>query len=238
MQILFEDDHIIALNKRPGEPVQPDKSGDQALTDQLRTYILERFPKTKDAFTGVVHRIDRPVGGVVLFARNPKVLALLNDQLQKREFRKIYWAITEQAPKEKEGELRHWLVQNGKTNKSIAYDLIEQVPEDYKKEAKEAILRYRLLASSERYHLLEVELITGRHHQIRCQLSKIGCPVKGDLKYGAARSNRGGGISLWARELTFKHPIEKRKITVTAPTPPEDNLWAYFENAVSVSGSL
>lgn len=232
LDVLYEDNHVIVVNKRPGELVQPDPTGDPALEDTVKAYIKAKYNKPGAVFLGVVHRIDRPVGGAVLLARTSKALVRLNEQLKQRQFRKIYWAIVENRPEASEGELRHFLVRNGRTNKTVAYNTLQQIPKGMQQEAKEAILRYRLLASSDRYHLLEIELLTGRHHQIRCQLSKIGCPIKGDLKYGASRSNRDGGISLWARRLTFEHPVTHVSLTVEAPTPPQDTLWAYFEKAV------
>lgn len=229
VEVLYEDNHVIVVNKRPGELVQPDTTGDPALEETVKAYIKVKYNKPGEVFLGVVHRIDRPVGGAVLLARTSKALVRLNEQLKQRKFQKTYWAIVENQPERPEGELRHYIVRNGKTNKSVAYDTLKVVPTNLQSDAKEAILRYQLLASSERYHLLEIELLTGRHHQIRCQLSKIGCPIKGDLKYGAGRSNKDGGISLWARRLTFEHPVTHEMITVQAPTPKEDKLWAYFE---------
>lgn len=233
IEVLYEDNHVIVVNKRPGELVQPDRSGGPALEDTVKDYIKAKYAKPGAVFLGVVHRIDRPVGGAVLLARTSKALVRLNEQLKQRRFRKIYWAIVENRPSEKTaaGELKHYIVRNGKTNKSTAYDTLAAVPERLRAEAKEAVLNYRLLASGDRYHLLEIELLTGRHHQIRCQLSKIGCPIKGDLKYGAARSNKDGGISLWARRLSFEHPVTHETITVEAPTPADDKLWAFFEKA-------
>lgn len=235
VEILYEDNHVIVVNKRPGELVQPDTTGDPALEDTVKAYIKVKYNKPGAVFLGVVHRIDRPVGGAVLLAKTSKALVRLNEQLKQRQFQKTYWAIVENKPADGsiEGELRHYIVRNGKTNRSMAYDTLNTVPINLQSEAKEAILRYKLLASGDRYHLLEIELLTGRHHQIRCQLSKIGCPIKGDLKYGASRSNKDGGISLWARRLTFEHPVTHETITVDAPTPAEDKLWAYFESALA-----
>lgn len=230
VEVLYEDNHVIVVNKRPGELVQPDPTGDSALEDTVKAYLKAKYEKPGAVFLGVVHRIDRPVGGAVLLARTSKALVRLNEQLKQRQFRKIYWAIVEHRPSgPSAGELRHYIVRNGKTNKSTAYETAAAVPDRFRSEAKEAVLDYRLLASGDRYHLLEIELLTGRHHQIRCQLSKIGCPIKGDLKYGASRSNRDGGISLWARRLSFEHPVSHETITVEAPTPKEDKLWAFFE---------
>ncbi len=237
VEVLYEDNHVVVVNKRPGELVQSSSSGalsgdnaiaasepgELALEERVKAYIRDKYGKPGEVFLGVVHRIDRPVGGAVLFARTSKALVRLNEQLKRREFQKIYWAIVEREPKFAEGELRHWIVRNGKSNKSIAY-------ETQRPGAKEAILRYRKIASSDRYHLLQVELLTGRHHQIRCQLAHIGCPIRGDLKYGAARSNRDGGISLWARRLHFEHPVQHTPVEVTAPTPPQDKLWTYFSS--------
>ena len=229
-RILYEDNHLLIVNKRAGELVQPDPSGDPALEDQLKAFIRQRDAKPGRVFLGVVHRIDRPVSGVVIFAKTSKALARLNEMIKNREIAKYYWAITEARPQATEGSLRHYLVRDGKTNKSKVYD----------KEAagsKEARLNYRLLAASDRYYLLEVELLTGRHHQIRAQLSKIGCPIRGDLKYGAARSNRDGSISLHARRVEFLHPVAtagtaRQPIVVTAPVPQDDNLWRYFEETL------
>lgn len=235
VEILYEDNHVIVVNKRPGELVQPDTTGDPALEDTVKAYIKVKYNKPGAVFLGVVHRIDRPVGGAVLLAKTSKALVRLNEQLKQRQFHKTYWAIVENKPSDDshEGELRHYIVRNGKTNRSMAYDSLNAVPKNLQSEAKEAILSYKLLASGDRYHLLEIELLTGRHHQIRCQLSKLGCPIKGDLKYGASRSNKDGGISLWAKRLTFEHPVTHETITVNAPTPAEDKLWAYFESALA-----
>lgn len=232
VEILYEDNHVIVVNKRPGELVQPDQTGGPALEDTVKAYLKAKYEKPGAVFLGVVHRIDRPVGGAVLLARTSKALVRLNEQLKQRRFQKIYWAIVERRPSgPTSGTLRHYIVRNGKTNKSTAYDTASAVPERFRSEAKEAVLNHRLLASGYRYHLLEIELLTGRHHQIRCQLSKIGCPIKGDLKYGASRSNKDGGISLWARRLSFEHPVSHETMTIEAPTPAEDKLWAYFETA-------
>lgn len=230
-RILYEDNHIIIVNKLSGELVQPDMTGDPALEEVLKEFIRIRDAKPGNVFLGVVHRIDRPVSGAVIFAKTGKALARLNEMIKNREIKKIYWAITEKAPSQEEGTLIHHLVRDGKTNKSKLFD--KPV-----KESKEAKLNYRHIAGSTNYHLLEVELLTGRHHQIRAQLSKIGCPIKGDLKYGAARSNKDGSISLHSRMLEFAHPVtreskEREIIRVTAPAPKEDNLWQYFEQAVN-----
>lgn len=230
-RILFEDNHIIIVNKLSGELVQPDTTGDPALEEELKVFIRVRDSKPGNVFLGVVHRIDRPVSGAVIFAKTGKALARLNEMIKNREIKKVYWAITEKAPTQEEGTLTHHLVRDGKTNKSKVFD--KPV-----KESKEAKLNYRHISGSTNYHLIEVELLTGRHHQIRAQLSKIGCPIKGDLKYGAARSNKDGSISLHSRLVEFAHPVikdgQKRDIIrATAPTPQEDNLWQYFEQTVS-----
>ena len=229
-RILYEDNHLLIVNKRAGELVQPDPSGDPALEDQIKAFIRQRDAKPGRVFLGVVHRIDRPVSGAVIFAKTGKALARLNEMIKNREIAKYYWAITETRPQEPEGALKHYLVRDGKTNKSKVYD--REVSG-----SKEARLNYRLLADSDRYSLVEVELLTGRHHQIRAQLSKIGCPIRGDLKYGAARSNRDGSISLHSRRVEFLHPVAasgapRQRVSVTAPVPQEDNLWRYFEEAV------
>lgn len=223
--ILYEDNHLLVVNKHAGDLVQPDPSGESALEDQIKACIKARDGKPGAVFLGVVHRIDRPVSGAVLFAKTSKALARLNEMIRAGEIRKIYWAVTEQRPEPEQGELRHYVLRDGKSNRSRAYD----AP---KPEAKLALLRYRTVAASTRYTLVEVELLTGRHHQIRAQLSKIGCPIKGDLKYGAKRSNPDGGISLHSRAMTFLHPVRKEPLTVTAPVPGEDNLWAFFADAV------
>ena len=183
--ILYEDNHLIVVNKRSGELVQPDTTGDPTLEDEIKAFIHVRDDKPGNVFLGVVHRIDRPVSGAVLFAKTGKALTRMNELVKNREIRKIYWALTENRPQQPEGELVHHLVRDGKTNKSRVYDRPTAG-------SKEARLRYRLKGSGTHYHLLEIELLTGRHHQIRAQLSKIGCPIRGDLKYGAARSNRDG----------------------------------------------
>lgn len=223
--ILYEDNHLLVVNKHAGDLVQPDPSGEAALEDRIKAYIKSRDGKPGAVFLGVVHRIDRPVSGAVLFAKTSKALTRLNEMIRTGEIRKIYWAVTEQRPEPEQGELRHYILRDGKSNRSRAFD----TP---KPEAKEARLRYRTAAASARYTLVEVELLTGRHHQIRAQLSKIGCPIKGDLKYGAKRSNPDDGISLHSRSVTFLHPVRKEPLTVTAPVPEGDNLWAFFADAV------
>ena len=217
MNVVYEDNHIIIVNKQSGEIVQGDKTGDRPLSDIVKDYIKEKYQKPGAVFLGVVHRLDRPVSGLVIFARTSKALTRLNKMFAEGEIHKTYWAIVKNAPKEPEGALEHWLVRNEKQNKSYAY------PTE-KPNAKKAILKYSTLAHSDNYTLLEVRLLTGRHHQIRCQLAAMGCPIKGDLKYGAARSNPDGSISLMARRVEFVHPISKEPITVEAPVP-NDTLW-------------
>lgn len=223
MTILYEDNHIIAVNKTSSEIVQGDKTGDTPISEELKRYIKEKYHKPGEVFLGVAHRLDRPVSGVVLFARTSKALTRLNEMFRNQEIEKTYWAIVQNRPKEPEGRLIHYLVRNEKQNKSYAYDT-------EKPNAQKAVLTYKLLADSERYHLLEVHLETGRHHQIRCQLAAIGCPIKGDLKYGAPRSNPGGGISLHARQIKFIHPVTKQPVEIIAPVPENDPLWSAFSN--------
>ncbi len=220
--ILYEDNHLLVVNKHCGDLVQPDPSGESALEDQIKAFIKTRDAKPGDVFLGVVHRIDRPVSGAVLFAKTSKALVRLNEMIRDGQIRKIYWALTEQTPDPERGELRHYILRDSRTNRSRAYD----TP---KPEAKEARLRYTTLGASTNYTLVEVELLTGRHHQIRAQLSKIGCMIRGDLKYGAKRSIPGGGISLHSRKIEFDHPVRHTPVSVTAPVPAEDNLWSYFD---------
>ena len=222
MDVIYEDNHIIIVNKRSSEIVQGDKTGDRTLAEKVKEYIKQKYHKPGNVFLGVVHRLDRPVSGLVVFARTGKALARLNEMFRTKEVKKTYWAIVGNCPSLPEGELCHWLVRNEKQNKSYAYDA-------EKPGAKQAILDYRLIGRSDRYYLLEVDLKTGRHHQIRCQLAKIGCPIKGDLKYGAPRSNPDGSISLHARRICFIHPVSKKEICVEAPLP-EDRLWHSFRS--------
>ena len=217
MEVVYEDNHIIIVNKKSGEIVQGDKTGDRPLSDIVKDYIKEKYAKPGAVFLGVVHRLDRPVSGLVVFARTSKALSRLNKMFAEGEVHKTYWAITKNAPRNSEGTLTHWLVRNEKQNKSYAYDL-------EKPNAKKAILKYRVLSHSDNYSLLEVNLMTGRHHQIRCQLAAMGCPIKGDLKYGAPRSNPDGSISLMSRRVEFVHPVSKDTIIAEAPLP-DDNLW-------------
>ncbi len=221
MTIVYEDNHIIVVNKTASEIVQGDKTGDEPLSERLKSYLKVKYNKPGNVFIGVTHRLDRPVSGLVVFAKTSKALSRLNAMFQTKEVKKTYWAIVTAAPPQEEGELMHYLVRNEKQNKSYAYD--RERPE-----SKRAILHYRLLAHSERYWLLEVDLQTGRHHQIRCQLAKMGCPIKGDLKYGAPRSNSDASICLHARQIRFIHPVSKEMINLTAPLP-DGNLWAAFK---------
>lgn len=221
MEVIYEDNHIIVVNKAPGEIVQGDKTGDEPLVETLRRWIKEKYAKPGNVFCGVVHRLDRPVGGLVVFAKTSKALERMNRLFREGEVSKTYWAVTRGLPKEPAAELRHWLRSVEKTNKSYLSD-------EPREGAKEARLRYRQIASTERYRLLEVELLTGRKHQIRAQLASIGCPVKGDLKYGDKRSNPDGSISLMARHIEFIHPVSGTRISLTAPVP-DDNLWRALE---------
>ena len=222
MDVVYEDNHLIIVNKSSSEIVQGDKTGDKPLSEMVKEYIKQKYHKPGNVFLGVVHRLDRPVSGLVVFARTSKALARLNEMFRTKEVHKTYWAIVGNCPPTEEGELVHWLVRNEKQNKSYAYD-------KEKPEAKKAILDYKLIGRSERYFLLEVDLKTGRHHQIRCQLAKMGCPIKGDLKYGSPRSNPDGSICPHARRVRFVHPVSKQEIDVTAPVP-EGNLWHSFQN--------
>lgn len=220
MTVVYEDNHIIVVNKAPSEIVQGDKTGDEALPETIKRYLKEKYSKPGNVFLGVVHRLDRPVSGLVVFAKTSKALARLNEMFRSGDVKKSYLALVKNLPKEPEGELVHYLVRNEKQNKSYAYD--KEVPH-----SKKAVLHYKLIARSDNYGLLEVDLKTGRHHQIRCQLAKIGCPIKGDLKYGFPRSNPDGSISLHARKICFIHPVSKEKLELIAPVP-EDNLWKSF----------
>lgn len=222
MTILYEDNHIIAVSKTCNEIVQGDKTGDEPLSEKVKAYIKAKYNKPGEVFLGVTHRLDRPTSGVVLFARTSKALTRLNAMFSSHEqIRKTYWAIVQNAPRESEGRLEHYLVRREALNKSF-------IAKSTDKDAKRAVLTYRTLAHSDRYTLLEINLETGRHHQIRCQLAAIGCPIKGDLKYGARRSNQDGGICLHARQIEFVHPVSHEHITITAPVP-NDTLWYAFD---------
>ena len=221
MTVIYEDNHIIVVNKSSSEIVQGDKTGDIPLSEIVKQYLKEKYNKPGNVFLGVVHRLDRPVSGIVLFAKTSKALPRLNEMFKNSEVKKTYWAIVKNCPKETEGELVHYLVRNEKQNKSYAYD--KEV-----KDSKKAILDYNLIGHSQNYYLLEVHLHTGRHHQIRCQLAKMGCSIKGDLKYGSPRSNPDGSICLHSRKVSFIHPVSKELIELEAPVP-EGNLWNGFE---------
>ena len=217
MQVVYEDNHIIIVNKESGEIVQGDKTGDTPLSEMVKAYIKEKYAKPGLVFLGVVHRLDRPVSGLVIFARTSKALQRLNDMFRKGEIHKTYWAVVQQRPKEDKGTLENWLVRNENQNKSYAYH--REVPN-----SKKAMLKYKLIGQTLHYYVLEINLLTGRHHQIRCQLAAMDCPIKGDLKYGAKRSNPDGSISLFAHRVEFVHPVSKQQIIVEAPLP-ENNLW-------------
>ena len=221
MEVIYEDNHIIIVSKTSSEIVQGDKTGDTPLSETVKQYLKEKYHKPGNVFVGVVHRLDRPVSGLVVFAKTSKALARLNEMFKNGDVHKTYWAVVKNRPREPEATLEHYLVRNEKQNKSYAYDR-------EKPGAKKAILHYRLIGRSENYYLLEVDLKTGRHHQIRCQLAKIGCPIKGDLKYGFPRSNPDGSISLHARRVSFVHPVSKELIDVEAPLP-DGNLWHGFQ---------
>ena len=223
-RILFEDNHLVVVNKLPSEIVQGDKTGDQPLSELLKEYIKEKYGKPGDVFLGVVHRIDRPVSGAVVFARTSKALSRMTDLIRLRKVKKTYWAIVKNRPPENEATLKHFLTRNEAKNKSF-------VNSEEKSGAKESILSYRLLAQSDGYFLLEIDLETGRHHQIRAQLAAIGCPIKGDLKYGFPRSNPDASISLHARSIDFTHPVKKEPVNIIA-NPPDDVLWNYFLTAI------
>lgn len=219
-RILFEDNHLFIVNKLPSEIVQGDKTGDIPLLELCKAYIKELYNKPFNVYLGLVHRIDRPVSGAVIFAKTSKALSRLNEQIRDKQIQKTYWAIVKNRPPKESDHLVHYLIKNEKSNKSTAHD-------SEKKDTKRAELKYRLIKESKDYYLLEVDLLTGRHHQIRAQLAKIGCPIKGDLKYGFGRSNKDKSISLHARHLTFNHPVTKEVVKITA-NPINDPLWNYF----------
>lgn len=220
MEILYEDNHIIIVNKRPGEIVQGDKTGDRPLVEDVRQYIKERYGKTGNVFCGVVHRLDRPVWGLVIFAKTSKALSRLNDMFRNGQVRKTYRALTRNMPQPPQGRIVSYITTTERNNKSYSW------PEP-RAGAKEAALSYRHIGSSDRYHLLEINLETGRKHQIRVQLASIGCPIRGDLKYGDRRSNPDGSISLQAFRIEFEHPVSHKNICITAPLP-DDRLWQAF----------
>ena len=220
MEVIYEDNHVIVVSKTSSEIVQGDKTGDTPLSELVKQYLKEKYNKPGNVFVGVTHRLDRPVSGLVVFAKTSKALARLNDMFRNGEVKKTYWAIVKDCPPETEGTLVHYLVRNEKQNKSYAYDR-------EKPGAKKAVLHYKLIGHSDNYYLLEVDLQTGRHHQIRCQLAKMGCPIKGDLKYGFPRSNPDGSICLHARRVSFVHPVSKMPIDLEAPLP-DGTLWNCF----------
>lgn len=220
MQVIYEDNHLVIVNKNCSEIVQGDKTGDKPLSDIVKDYLKKKYNKPGNVFLGVVHRLDRPVSGLVIFARTSKALSRLSEMFRNGDIHKTYWAIVRNKPSQPEGELVNWLTRNEKQNKSYAYD--REVPR-----SKKAVLGYKVIGCSENYTLLEINLKTGRHHQIRCQLAKMGCPIKGDLKYGFPRSNPDGGISLLSRRVTFIHPVSKKRIDVEAPLP-DNKLWHAF----------
>ena len=222
MQVIYEDNHIIAVNKSSSEIVQGDITGDKPLSELVKEYIKVKYNKPGAVYLGVTHRLDRPTSGVLLFARTSKALTRLNEMFQSKDkIKKIYWAVVDKAPEKTEATIKHWLVRNSKQNKSYAYS-------SPREGAKEASLSYKLIGKSDRYYLLEIELHTGRHHQIRAQLAAIGCKIKGDMKYGFPRSNNDGGIHLHARKIEFIHPVSKETITIVAKVP-NDPVWKYFE---------
>lgn len=218
--ILWEDNHILAVNKHAGQLVQADTTGDLSLEDEVKAFLKKRESKPGNVFLGVTHRIDRPVSGVVLFAKTSKSLARINEMFKVGTVKKTYWAIVKNRPEEQEANLLHYLVRDTKKNKTVAHS-------KPRTDAKVSQLSYKIIAHSVNYFLLEIDLQTGRHHQIRAQLAKIGCPIKGDLKYGFPRSNPDGGISLHSRRISFEHPVKKEIITIDAPVP-NDPLWNDF----------
>ncbi len=220
-RILFEDNHLIAVNKLSSEIVQGDKSGDEPLSEMIKRYLKEEYRKPGNVYLGIIHRIDRPTSGAVIFAKTDKALSRMNKMLKEGEIRKIYWAVVDKLPPEQEGELVHYLVRNRKQNKSYA-------SAEKKRDSKLARLSYKVLGATNRYYMLEIELHTGRHHQIRAQLAAVGCRIKGDMKYGFPRSNKGGGIYLHSRRIVFQHPVKKELVKITAPVPV-DPLWNVFE---------
>lgn len=224
LEILYEDNHIIAINKKSSDLSQGDKTEDVSLDTEVKQYIKEKYKKPGDVFLGVVHRLDRPVSGVLLFARTSKALVRLNEMFREKDIKKVYWAIVKDRPTAEEETIKHFLKKNEVQNKSYVYDT--EV-----KGSKEATLSYKLLARADKYYLLEVELHSGRHHQIRAQLAKIGCPIKGDLKYGFPRSNENGSISLLSRKIEFIHPVTKENIVIIAPVPKGD-IWGVFRDAL------
>ena len=219
-RILYEDNHLIVINKLPGELVQGDKTGDRTLADDVKQYLKVTYNKPGNVYLGIPHRLDRPTSGIVIYTKTEKALIRLNEMFKGSGVKKTYWAIVDNLPQKEEATLVHYISRDTVNNKSVAYPI-------EKKGTKVAKLDYKVIGSSNKYHLLEIDLHTGRHHQIRAQLAAIGVHIKGDLKYGAARSNPDGGICLHARKVVFTHPVKKEEITIIAP-PPADNLWSFF----------
>ena len=217
LQVLYEDNHLIIVNKRPGDIVQGDKTGDMPLSEVVKEYLKIKYQKPGNVYLGVVHRLDRPTSGLVVFAKTSKALPRLNKLFSDKKAKKTYWAVVKEAPQKSEGTLTHWLKRNPKQNKSYAHD--KEVPD-----SKKAILQYRILKKLDSYYLLEIDLKTGRHHQIRSQFSAMGCPIKGDLKYGFPRSNKDASIHLHARKLEFEHPVQNKPLSILAPSP-KDPIW-------------
>jgi 23S rRNA pseudouridine1911/1915/1917 synthase len=215
--VLYEDNHLIAVKKEPGSIVQSDKTGDETLAEEVKAYIKRKYKKPGDVFLGIVHRLDRPVGGVIVFARTSKALTRMNELFREKKISKTYWAIVEEKPPREDGQLVNWLKKNQEKNRSRAYDI--EV-----KDSKKAELTYRLMGRSKHYYYIEVHPKTGRHHQIRVQLAHLGCKIKGDVKYGAKRTNKDGSIHLFARSLSFIHPVKKEKLIIRS-NPPMDPLW-------------
>ena len=215
--VLYEDNHLIAVKKEPGSIVQSDKTGDETLAEEVKAYIKRKYKKPGDVFLGIVHRLDRPVGGVIVFARTSKALTRMNELFREKKIFKTYWAIVEEKPPREDGQLVNWLKKNQEKNRSRAYDI--EV-----KDSKKAELTYRLMGRSKHYYYIEVHPKTGRHHQIRVQLAHLGCKIKGDVKYGAKRTNKDGSIHLFARSLSFIHPVKKEKLIIRS-NPPMDPLW-------------
>ncbi|PCJ94206.1 MAG: RNA pseudouridine synthase [Flavobacteriaceae bacterium] len=217
LHVLYEDNHLIVINKRPGDIVQGDKTGDMPLSEVVKLYIKEKYNKPGNVYLGVAHRLDRPTSGIVVFAKTSKALPRLNKLFAEKEAQKTYWAVVKNKPKKESDTLVHWLKRNTKQNKSYAHK--NEVPD-----SKKAILEYKIIKKLDNYFLLEVDLKTGRHHQIRAQLTSLDCPIKGDLKYGFDPSNKNGSIHLHARKLSFVHPVKKEQLEIIAP-PPEDSVW-------------
>ncbi len=224
LDILYEDNHLIAINKAPSEIVQGDKTGDIPLTENVKEYIKKKYNKPGEVYLGLPHRLDRPTSGIVILAKTSKALSRINQMFQEGEIKKIYWAVVDAKPVNDKAQLVHYLKRNEKQNKSYAYE--KEVPD-----SKLAKLNYEIIASSDNYYLLEIELLTGRHHQIRAQLAAIGCRIKGDLKYGSPHSNKDASIHLHSRKAEFIHPVSKEKIVIVAK-PPKDNLWNYFVDKI------